>query len=170
MKLDGALARRGNEPVGAYCPIERTLGVISTRSTLLLLREAFYGATRFDEFTARSGLTDRTTSARLRDLVDAGVLDRREYREPGQRARHEYVLTEAGQDLMTAVFALLEWGNRHDPPPYPPEMRHQGCGEVVGIVATCAAGHVVVADDVVVSAAGPFGLEAPVTPTPRNQD
>lgn len=170
MKLDGALARRGNEPVGDYCPIERTLAVVSTRSSILLLREAFYGATRFDEFTARSGLTARTTSARLRDLVAAGVLDRQEYQEPGQRGRHGYVLTAAGQDLMPAVFALLEWGNRHDPPPYPPRLQHQGCGEVVGVVARCAAGHEVTADEVVVSAAGPFGLSSPITPGDRGED
>jgi DNA-binding HxlR family transcriptional regulator len=163
MKLDGALARRGNEPVGEYCPIERALKVMSTRSAILVLREAFYGATRFDEFTARTSLTDRTTSARLRDLVRAGILDRRAYREPGQRQRHEYVLTEAGTELMPAVFALLQWGNRHDPPPYPPSMRHDGCGQTVSIVAECAAGHRLDPDDVVVRAEGPFGLESPVT-------
>jgi DNA-binding HxlR family transcriptional regulator len=122
-----------------------------------------YGATRFDEFTARPGLTDRSTAARLRDLERAGVLDRRAYREPGQRQRHEYVLTEAGGDLMPAVMALLQWANRHDPPPYPPEVRHDGCGEPVRIVPQCDAGHRVDADDLVVSASGPFGLRSPVT-------
>ena len=170
MKLDGALSRRGNEPVGEYCPIERALNVVSTRSAILLLREAFYGATRFDELAARTGLTDRTTSARLRDLVRAGVLDRQEYQEPGQRVRQEYVLTDAGADLMPAVFALLDWGNRHDPPPYPPEMRHDGCGEPVSIVATCDAGHRVEADEVVVSAPGPFGLGSPIALAQWDED
>lgn len=163
MKLRGALARRQNQPVGAYCPIERTLGALSTRSAMLVLREAFYGATRFDEFAARADLTDATTSARLRELVRAGILDKQPYREPRQRGRHEYVLTAAGQDLMPALFALLQWANQHDPPPYPPELHHDGCGEPVTIEARCAAGHDVVADDIAITAAGPFGLEEPVT-------
>jgi DNA-binding HxlR family transcriptional regulator len=163
MKLDGALALRGNEPVGGYCPMERALRVIGTRSAVMLLREAFYGATRFDDFTARTGLTDRTTAARLRDFERVGILERRAYREPGQRQRHEYVLTDAGTGLMPAVFALLQWANEHDPPPYPPEVRHDGCGEHVRIVAECDAGHRVTADELVVSAPGPFGLDAPVS-------
>lgn len=161
MKLDGALALRDNEPLDGYCPMERALDVVGTRSAVLLLREAFYGATRFEQFSARTGLTHRTTAARLGELVDAGVLDRRPYREAGQRARHEYVLTEAGSDLMPVVFALLQWANRHDPPPYPPQLRHDGCGEPVRIVAECAAGHRIEPDDLVVSARGPFGLVAP---------
>jgi DNA-binding HxlR family transcriptional regulator len=162
MKLDGALAVRGNEPVDGYCPMERALRVVGTRSAILVLREAFYGATRFDEFTARTGLTDRATSARLRDFERAGIVARRAYRDPGQRQRYEYVLTQAGSDLMPAVFALLQWANEHDPPPYPPEVRHLGCGDDVRIVAECGAGHRVEADDLVVSASGPFGLSSPV--------
>lgn len=163
MKLDGALALRGNEPVDGYCPMERALRVIGTRSAVMLLREAFYGATRFDDFTARTGLSDRAAAARLRELEHAGVLERRAYREPGQRERQEYVLTEAGTDLMPVVMGLLQWANRHDPPPYPPELRHDGCGEQVRIVAECDAGHPVAVDDLVVSAPGPFGLTSPIT-------
>lgn len=163
MRLEGALAERGNEPVREYCPIERTLKVVSTRSAILVLREAYYGATRFEQFAARTDLTDRITSARLRELVDAGILERRAYREPGQRSRHEYVLSRAGADLMPAVLALLEWANVHDPPPYPPALRHDGCGRPVHIVAICDGGHRVGVNDLVVSAAGPFGLAAPIT-------
>ncbi len=162
MKLLGALALRDNRPVGTYCPIERTLEVLSTRSAMLVLREAFYGASRFEEFASRADLTDATTSARLRDLVRAGILEKRPYREPGQRGRHEYVLTPAGEDLMPALFALLQWANRHDPPPYPPGLTHDGCGSPVTIEARCEAGHVVTSDEVAVRAAGPFGLVDPV--------
>lgn len=164
MKLEGALSRRDNQPVGAYCPIERALDVLSTRSAMLVLREAFYGAARFEEFAARADLTDATTSARLRDLVRAGILEKRPYQEPGQRARHEYVLTPAGEDLMPALFALLQWANRHDPPPYPPGMTHEGCGSPVRIEARCEAGHPVASDEVAVTAAGPFGLDSPLPP------
>jgi len=165
MKLEGALALRDNQPVGGYCPIERTMAVVSTRSAMLVLREAFYGASRFEEFAARADLTDGTTSARLRDLVEAGILEKRPYQEPGQRRRHEYALTPAGEDLMPALFALLQWANRHDPPPYPPRLTHDGCGRPVTIEARCDAGHHVTSDDVTVTAAGPFGLDDPVAST-----
>lgn len=163
MKLGGALERRNNQPVGDYCPIERTLGLLKPQSTILVLREAFYGATRFDEFTARTALTDATTAARLRDLVRAGILETRSYQEPGQRRREEYVLTPSGAALMPAIFALLQWGNEHAPPPYPPAMKHDGCGDPVTITAHCAAGHHVEADDILVTAAGPFGLDNPIS-------
>ncbi|WP_127573566.1 winged helix-turn-helix transcriptional regulator [Georgenia faecalis] len=164
MQLEGALALRGDQPVGRYCPIERVLGLISTRSSILLLREAFYGATRFETFAARTGLTEATTAKKLRDFVDAGVLETQPYQRPGERRRAEYVLTESGRDLLPAVFALLQWGNAHDPPPYPPSLHHQGCGEPVEIVARCSAGHEVGGDDIVVSAPGPFGLDDPQEP------
>lgn len=163
MKLVGALARRGSEPVGSYCPIERALRVLSTRSAFLVLREAFYGATRFEQFAARADLTDATTSARLRDLVEVGILDTRPYQNPGQRRRQEYVLTPMGADLMPALFALLQWANHYDPPPYPPELRHEGCGESVVVAARCEAGHLVEADDIAVFAPGPFGLDDPIS-------
>jgi DNA-binding HxlR family transcriptional regulator len=163
MKLRGALALRDNQPLGDYCPIERALGLLRPQSTILVLREAFYGATRFDEFTARTDLTDATTSARLRELVRAGILATRPYQEPGQRSRDEYVLTASGRALMPAIFALLQWGNQFAPPPYPPEIHHDGCGEPVTVEAYCAAGHLVAGDDLVVTAAGPFGLDAPTS-------
>jgi DNA-binding HxlR family transcriptional regulator len=161
MELAGALAHRDDEPLGDYCPIERVLGLLKPRSSLLVLREAFYGATRFDEFTARTALSDATTAARLRELVTVGILERRAYQERGQRSRHEYVLTVAGAELMPALFALLQWGNRHVPPPYPPALHHQGCGAHVDVEARCAAGHHIGADDITVTAAGPFGLDDP---------
>lgn len=163
MNLAGALAQRDSQPVGRYCPMERALDVLWTRSAVLVLREAFYGATRFEEFGARTGLSEATAAGRLRELVEAGLLDKRPYREPGQRRRDEYVLTAAGTDLMPALFALLQWANRHAPPPYPPELHHDGCGEPVTIEARCAAGHHVDADGLTVTAAGPFGLDDPVT-------
>jgi DNA-binding HxlR family transcriptional regulator len=164
MELSGALALRADLPVGSYCPIERTLEVVNTRSAILLLREAFYGASRFEEFVARSGLTESTTAKKLRDLVRAGVLETRPYQRPGERRRHEYVLTESGTDLLPAVFALLQWGNRHNRPPYPPGLHHTACGEPVTILACCSAGHEVGTDDITVSAAGPFGLDNPQPP------
>lgn len=161
MKLAGSLALRGNQPLGRYCPIERALGVINTRSAMLVLREAFYGATRFEEFTSRAGLTDATTATRLRDMLEAGLFEKRQYQEPGRRRRHEYILTRCGTDLMPAVFALIQWGNEHKPPPYPPVLTHDGCGETVAVITRCAAGHDLGLEEVAASAPGPFGLADP---------
>lgn len=161
MIMAGALTQRGERPLGRYCPIERALSVISTRSAVLLLREAFYGATRFEEFTARTGLTDATAATHLRHLVTADIFDKRPYQEPGQRRRHEYVLTRRGADLMPALFALIQWGNDHEPPPYPPALRHNECGRKVTAVVRCAAGHLVTADEITVDPPGPFGLADP---------
>ena len=64
--------------------------MVSTRSAFLILREAFYGTTRFDDFAERVGISEPVAAARLRELVDEGLLEREDYREPGQRTRQRY--------------------------------------------------------------------------------
>ena len=91
------------------------MAVLGTKSAMLIMREAYYGTTRFDDFARRVGVTKAAASARLNELVDAGLLTRRPYREPGQRSRDEYVLTDAGTDFMPVVWAMFEWGRRHLP-------------------------------------------------------
>jgi DNA-binding HxlR family transcriptional regulator len=137
------------------CPMAATLELLGTRSAFLLLREAFYGATRFDEFTRRAELSDPATAAHLRELVAAGLLEREDYREPGQRTRQRYLLTEKGADVFPIFVALMRWGGRwiegHDGV----ELRHDGCGEPVEAVLRCAAGHPVAAPAEVALAARP---------------
>src|SRR5437764_10642951 len=124
------------------CTIARTLEVISTRSAFLILREAFYGTTRFDDFAERVGISEPVAAARLRELVDEGLLEREDYREPGQRTRQRYRLTEKGVDLFPALAALMQWGNRWlDDHGGPVELRHRECGEPVAVELRCAAGH-----------------------------
>ena len=94
--LQGPLADRDAWSAVGHCPIEKTMAIAGTKSAMLIMREAFYGTTRFDDFARRVGITKAATSARLSELVDAGVLEKRPYREPGQRSRDEYVLTERG--------------------------------------------------------------------------
>lgn len=89
------------------------MDAIGNRSTMLILREAWYGTTRFDDFAARAGVTDAVAAARLRRLVELGVLAKRPYREPGRRTRDEYVLTGAGRELVPVLIALMQWGDRH---------------------------------------------------------
>src|SRR5690242_1180954 len=111
LQTEGLLATRDDSPLGDLCPMERSLALVGNRTALVLLREAFYGVTRFDQLWKRCGVTEATAAQRLRELVDAGVLEKQPYREPGQRTRHEYVLTPAGHDLMPVFIALLEWGS-----------------------------------------------------------
>jgi DNA-binding HxlR family transcriptional regulator len=125
-----------------HCSIAKALDVVGTRSAYLILREAFYGTSRFDEFAERVGLSESVTAARLRELVDEGLLDREDYREPGQRTRQRYRLTEKGADLLPVVAALMPWGDRWLQERGPlVELRHRDCGEHVGVELRCAADH-----------------------------
>jgi DNA-binding HxlR family transcriptional regulator len=124
------------------CTIAKALEVLSTRSALLILREAFYGTTRFDDFAERVGISEPATAARLRELVDDGLLAREDYREPGQRTRQQYRLTDKGADLLPVLVALMQWGDRWlDDRGGPIELLHRDCGETVGVEVRCAAGH-----------------------------
>lgn len=116
--------------------------MVPTRSAFLILREAFYGTSRFDDFARRVGLSEPATAARLRELVDNGLLEREDYRDPGQRTRQRYRLTKMGTDLIPALVALMQWGDRWlDDRGGPVALRHRGCGEAVGVELRCAAGH-----------------------------
>src|SRR5436305_13087412 len=111
LRLTGALEPRDGWTADR-CTIAKTLDVITTRSAFLLLREAFYGTTRFAEFAERAGLSEPVTAARLKELVGAGLLEREDYREPGERTRQCYGLTDKGADLFPALAALMQWGDR----------------------------------------------------------
>ena len=127
------------------CSMARALDVIGTRSALLLLREAFFGARRFDDFQRRAGVTAAVTAARLRDLVDAGLLGRHPYQESGQRTRQEYLLTSKGRDLFPVLVALVQWGDRYlsDPAGPPVRLWHDSCEAEVRVEVRCARDHAV---------------------------
>ena len=126
------------------CSIARTLELVGEKWSLLVLREVFSGVRRFDDLRRRTGAPRQVLSARLTTLVDAGVLRRHPYQEPGQRTRYEYRLTRAGMDLYPVLVSLLRWGDRYlDQPTGGPtlELTHQDCGEPVDVVLRCRAGH-----------------------------
>jgi DNA-binding HxlR family transcriptional regulator len=124
------------------CSIAKALDVVAARSAFLILREAFYGTTRFDDFAERVGLSESVTAARLRELVDDGLMEREAYRDPGQRTRRRYRLTEKGADLLPVLVALMQWGDRWlADGKGPVELRHRDCGERVGVELRCAAEH-----------------------------
>jgi DNA-binding HxlR family transcriptional regulator len=151
--LRGPLADRDTWSAVGECPIEKTMALLGTKSAMLIMREAFYGTTRFEDFWRRVGITKAAASARLTELVDAGLLERQPYKEPGQRSRDEYVLTEAGMDFMPVVWAMFEWGRRHLPYNAPLELAHKGCGAEATVEIRCDRGHHVPADELVVQLA-----------------
>jgi DNA-binding HxlR family transcriptional regulator len=141
--LQGVLADRDKwSPIGE-CAIEKTMAAVGTKSAMLIMREAYYGTTRFDDFARRVGITNAAASARLAELVELGLLTRRPYREPG----HEYVLTDAGIDFMPVVWAMFEWGRRHLPGRNRLRLTHQGCGAEASVEIRCAEGHLVPPDE-----------------------
>jgi DNA-binding HxlR family transcriptional regulator len=140
--LEGVLGQRSDWS-RARCSIDAAVSLVSTRSALLILREAYYGTRRFEDFVTRVGITEAVAAARLRELTDAGLLRREPYREPGQRTRHEYRLTEMGLDLFPALVALAQWGDKYLAGRSGPPLvwRHAGCGAPVAAEVRCARGH-----------------------------
>jgi len=125
------------------CSIARALEVVGEKWALLAVREVFRGNRRFDEMIRRTGAPRDTLAARLRTLVDAGILERHRYSDHPQR--FEYHLTPAGRELYPVILTLLRWGDEHlaGPDGAPvildhhcghrlvPEVTCQACGEVV---------------------------------------
>jgi len=103
-----------------HCGVRRALDLLGEKWTLLVLREAFYGVRRFDDFSRALSCGRGVLSARLKTLVAGGVLEPHAYSEPGQRPRDEYRLTPKGRDLNPALLALSQWSERWDPPPAGP--------------------------------------------------
>jgi DNA-binding HxlR family transcriptional regulator len=112
LTFEGVLADRTTWRL-ENCSIGKSMDVIGARSSMLILREAFYGTTRFDDFARRTKVTEAIVASRLKELTEIGLFSKRPYQEPGKRTRDEYLLTEKGRDLVPAVFALMQWGNKH---------------------------------------------------------
>ena len=94
------------------CHLARAFDVIGDRWTLLILRSALYGVRRFDDFASELGAPRTVLADRLKRLTAAGLLARRDYREPRRRARPEYWLTPKGAELRLPFVALTQWGDR----------------------------------------------------------
>src|SRR6266851_10428989 len=100
----------GNMP----CPIARSLEHVGEWWSILILRDALHGFTRFAEFQTSLGIAPNTLTRRLNALVEAGLLERRRYSE--HPPRHEYVPTARGRDFRPVLVSLLAWGNKHFAP------------------------------------------------------
>ena len=94
------------------CSLAQTLNIIGERWTLLILRDAFFGAKRFGQFERSLGIAKNILSARLNLLVDEGIMERR---QSSSGAHAEYVLTDQGLDLQPVLLSMTHWGDKHRP-------------------------------------------------------
>jgi DNA-binding HxlR family transcriptional regulator len=139
------------------CSIGRSVEVLAQPWVLLILREIVRGVDRFADIQSRLGVSRSVLAERLELLIDVGVLTKVPYREPGQRRRHAYTLTEKGEDLIPVLTALRMWGDKYLADPAGPAnvSEHAGCGAPVRLVYECEAGHHLDGPDEIVRKAGP---------------
>ena len=121
----------------AACSVARTVDVLGDTWSLLVLRELFLGAHRFDQMQQHLGIARNVLAARLKRLVENGVLEKRLYQ--AHPPRFEYHLTGKGLDLQPVLVGLMQWGDRYlaDPPGGPVVLEHRACGQPMHVVAVC---------------------------------
>jgi DNA-binding HxlR family transcriptional regulator len=121
-----------------HCSVAQCLEVVGEWWSMLIVRDAFLGVTRFDRFQQRLGISRNVLNQRLDHLVSAGVLARTPYSQ--RPLRHDYRLTAKGRDLWPVLTAMRQWGDAHTAPDGPPlVLVHRTCGHVVDAVLTCSA-------------------------------
>jgi DNA-binding HxlR family transcriptional regulator len=122
------------------CAVQRTLGVVGEKWTMLLIRDCANGVHRFDDFRRHVGLSEAVLADRLRTLVANGIFETREYQEPGQRRRREYRLTEKGWDLFPVLVALMQFGLKHLSADGADawQVQHKACGHPVVAEVRCS--------------------------------
>lgn len=131
--LRGVLPRTYDNQV---CSVARALEAIGDRWTMLVIRDAFLGVRRFEDFQRDLGVARNILTDRLARLVDDGILERRRYQEKPER--FEYRLTEKGVDLWPVLVSLMKWGDRHAAPGGPPTLiTHRDCGGEVDARFRC---------------------------------
>jgi DNA-binding HxlR family transcriptional regulator len=119
------------------CSIARSLEIVGERWTLLILRDAVLGLTRFEDFQEKLGIASNVLTNRLKLLCDEQVLER--IPDPQRPGRPKYVLTDKGRELAPALILLMKWGDRHYATPNgPPRLTlHAGCGGSIGRDLRC---------------------------------
>lgn len=128
----------GREVQARPCSIAKTLEIVGEKWALLAVREVFLGNRRFDEMVRRIGAPRDTLAARLRALVDSGIMERRQYSD--HPARFEYYLTAAGRDLYPVILTLMRWGDTHlAGDGNPPMILEHNCGHRLTAQVICAA-------------------------------
>ena len=123
---------------GMNCSVAQCLEVIGEWWSMLIVRDAFLGVRRFDDFQSRLGISRNILTSRLTSLVAAGVLQKLPYQD--RPLRHEYRLTDKGRDLWPVLTTMREWGDRWAAPSGPPlELVHNACGRTMVLNHTCSA-------------------------------
>ena len=120
-----------------HCSVAQCLEVVGEWWTMLIVRDAFMGITRFDQFQERLGISRNILNSRLTWLVDQGVLDKVLYSE--HPPRYQYRLTAKGRDLWPVINTMRQWGDKHAAPQGAPmRLIHKSCGQVTEAVLTCS--------------------------------
>ena len=161
-----------------HCSVAQCLEVVGEWWSMLIVRDAMLGVTRFDQFQERLGISRNILKQRLDNLTDHGVLEKVLYSD--QPARYEYRLTAKGQDLGPVVTTMRQWGDKYAAPDGPPlQLVHEGCGTVFQPEMTCSnCGERVPASEVqVVSGPGDLdrlldigGKHSPTSGAPTNAE
>ena len=135
-----------------HCNLAGSFELIGDRWTLLILRSALYGARRFDDFQADINIPRSVLSNRLAGLAETGIMERRAYREEGQRARVEYPLTKMGRALGLPFFAMTEWGDKWlGEPPSPYRLHSKSSGQRLTVALVDQDGRAAAKSDVEMS-------------------
>lgn len=121
------------------CAIARSSSIVGERWVWVILRQAFNGARRFEDFQRGIGLARNVLTDKLNSLVDHGILERRRYAEHTERELHEYRLTSKGRELFPIYAALMAWGDSWTELPAPPvDLFHKPCGHRITARVVCS--------------------------------
>ena len=113
MEFERRLRDRHKWSIADTCSASRVLDLLSTKTAFLVVRECFYGTTRFEDFMERIGTSAPAVSRALKQLESAQIVTRVPYQEPGKRVHDEYRLTEAGENLLPVFLSLMQWGDKY---------------------------------------------------------
>ncbi|MFE7748150.1 winged helix-turn-helix transcriptional regulator [Streptomyces sp. NPDC057428] len=128
----------GKDYAAQQCSIARALEVVGERWTLLVVRDAFYGLRRYNDFLSHLGIPRAVLASRLQALTEAGVLAKRRYQD--SPPREEYVLTDRGKALWPILRSLGLWGREHfEGTPPMRYFHHAACGTPLGALGQCPA-------------------------------
>lgn len=118
------------------CSVARSLEAIGDRWSMLILRDAFYGVRRFEDFRADLGVARNILTDRLQRMVSQGLFDRVQYED--KPPRYEYRLTEKGKDLLPVMLTMMKWGDKWGPGDPPVTLTHITCGHETQPVVVCS--------------------------------
>ncbi len=147
-----------------HCSIAQTLEVIGEWWTMLIVRDAFLGVTRFDQMQERLGISRNVLNQRLAHLVAHGVLEKVAYSD--RPLRYDYLLTDKGRDLFSILTSMRQWGDKYAAPDGAPlRLRHKGCGRYTEAALHCDKCGEPIDSGNVRAVAGPGDLERIVAST-----